>query len=108
MELDQEHARRIVSLEARMRRLETLMQQLLIILTTSRADVERTMQMQTMLQELRLSPGINPVAATPQERPEVGAIREALLSGDKIKAIKLYRSIYGVGLKEAKDALDAM
>ena len=33
---------------------------------------------------------------------------EALLSGDKIKAIKLYRSIYGVGLKEAKDALDAM
>jgi ribosomal protein L7/L12 len=108
MELDQEHARRIVSLEARMRRLETLMQQLLIILTTSRADVERTMQMETMLQELRLSQGINPVTVTPQERPEVGAIREALLSGDKIKAIKLYRSIYGVGLKEARDALDAM
>ena len=93
--------------------METLMQQLLTILTTSRADGERTMQMQTILQDLRFSPGINPadsnpVAVTPQERPEVGAIREALLSGDKIKAIKLYRSIYGVGLKEAKDALDAM
>ena len=36
------------------------------------------------------------------------AIREALLSGDKLKAIKLYRSVYGVGLKEAQDALNAM
>ena len=42
------------------------------------------------------------------ERPEIGAIREALLSGDKLKAIKLYRSVYGVGLKEAQDALNAM
>ena len=88
--------------------METLMQQLLTILTTSRADGERTMQMQTMLQELRLSPGINPAAVTPQERPEIGAIRQALLSGDKLKAIKLYRSVYGVGLREAQDALDAM
>jgi ribosomal protein L7/L12 len=38
----------------------------------------------------------------------MGAIREALLSGDKMKAIKLYRSVYGVGLKEAQDALDAL
>ncbi len=38
----------------------------------------------------------------------IGAIREALLSGDKMKAIKLYRNVYGVGLKEAQDALDAM
>jgi len=86
---------------------------LLTTLTTSRAEGERTMQMQTMLQELRPSPGINPAgikppAATPQERPEIRAIREALLSGDKMKAIKLYRSIYGVGLKEAQDALNAM
>jgi ribosomal protein L7/L12 len=66
------------------------------------------MQMQTMLQELRLSPGINPAAVTSQERPEIGAIRQALLSGDKLKAIKLYRSVYGVGLREAQEALDAM
>ncbi len=93
--------------------METLMQQLLTILTSSRADVERTMQMETMLQELRLGPdiytaGINPGAVTPQERPEIGAIRQALLSGDKMKAIKLYRSVYGVSLKEAHDAIDAM
>jgi len=93
--------------------METLMQQLLTTLTTSRADGERTMLMQTMLQELRLSPGIhtagsNPAVATPQERPEIGAIRQALLSGDKFKAIKLYRSVYGVGLREAQEALDAM
>jgi len=31
-----------------------------------------------------------------------------LLSGNKLKAIQLYRSLYGVGLKEAQDALDAM
>ena len=93
--------------------METLMQQLLTILTTSRADGERTMQMQTMLQDLRFSTGsnpagINPAAVTPQERPEIGGIRQALLSGDKLKAIKLYRSVYGVGLREAQDALDAM
>jgi ribosomal protein L7/L12 len=110
---DQELARHITSLQARMNRMETLMQQLLTILTTSRADGEQTMLMQTMLQELRLSPGIhtagsNPAAVTPQERPEIGAIRQALLSGDKLKAIKLYRSVYGVGLREAQEALDAM
>jgi len=52
--------------------------------------------------------GINPVAATPQERPEIRAIREALLLGDKMKAIKLYRSLYGGSMKEAQDALDTM
>jgi ribosomal protein L7/L12 len=110
---DKEFARHITSLQARMNRIETLMQQLLLILTSSRADGERTMQMQTMLQELRLgqdirTAGINPGAAPPQERPEIGAIRQALLSGNKMKAIQLYRSLYGVSLKEAQDALDAM
>ena len=110
---DKELARHITSLQARMNRIETLMQQLLLILTSSGADGERTMQMQTMLQELRLSlgsnpAGSNPAAVTPQERPEIGAIRQALLSGNKMKAIQLYRSLYGVSLKEAQDALDAM
>src|SRR5205823_2178626 len=73
---DQELVRHITSLQARMNRMEALMQQLLTILTTSRADVEQTMQMQTMLQELRFSPAIhtaasNPSAVTPQERPEI-------------------------------------
>lgn len=78
------HARRLTSLEARMSRMETMMQEVLIHV------------------------GINPVAVLPQERPEIEAIREALFSGDKMKAIKLYRSFYGVSLKEAQDAINAM
>jgi ribosomal protein L7/L12 len=113
---DLEISRHITSLQARMNRMETLMQQLLTLMTTSRAEVDKLTQINTMLQDLRLSPGINTgatasinsVAATPQERPEIRAIRDALRSGDKMKAIKLYRSLYGVSLKEAQDALNAM
>jgi hypothetical protein len=60
------------------------------------------------LEEHSGSADSNPVATTPQERPEIRAIREALRLGDKMKAIKLYRSLYGGSLKEAQDALDAM
>lgn len=35
-------------------------------------------------------------------------IWQALRDGKKIEAVKLYRQIYNVGLKEAKDAVDAM
>jgi ribosomal protein L7/L12 len=35
-------------------------------------------------------------------------VRAALASGNKIEAIKLYRLQTGVGLKEAKDAVDEM
>jgi ribosomal protein L7/L12 len=110
---DKELARHITSLQARMNRIEALMQQLLTIQTTSGAHADHIMKMQTMLQELRGGPdinpaGINPGAGAPQERPEIRAIRQELLSGNKMKAILLYRSLYGVGLKEAQDALDAM
>ncbi|WP_208752424.1 hypothetical protein [Corallococcus carmarthensis] len=42
--------------------------------------------------------------------PEEGQARLSLLitSGRHIDAIKLYRELYGTGLKEAKDAVDAM
>ena len=99
---DQELSRYITSLQARMNRMETLMRQLLNMLSTGATTGEQT-QIQNMLQQLHGNPEISP-----QERPELGAIREALLSGDKMKAIKLYRSVYGVGLKEAQDALDAL
>lgn len=101
---DQEQVRHLTSLQARMNRMETMMQQLLTMLTTSGATAHgERIQLQNMLQELHGNPQIQP-----QERPEIRAIREALLSGNKIQAIKLYRSVYGVGLKEAKDAIDAM
>jgi ribosomal protein L7/L12 len=35
-------------------------------------------------------------------------VRAALATGNKIGAIKLYREVAGVGLKEAKDAVEAM
>ena len=99
---DQDYASYITSLQARMNRMETLMRQLLNMLSPGTSTGER-IQIQNMLQELQRNP-----AVPPQERPEMGAIREALLSGDRMKAIKLYRSVSGVGLKEAQDALDAL
>ena len=89
---DQEFARRITSLEARVSQLETWVQELLI-----REGIHS-----------RGTAGINPLTMTPQERPEITAIRQALLAGDKMKAVKLYRTVYGVSFKEAQDAIDAM
>jgi ribosomal protein L7/L12 len=42
----------------------------------------------------------------PMEQHE-SEIRELLAAGRKIEAIRLYRERYGVGLKEAKDAVEA-
>ncbi len=39
---------------------------------------------------------------------DVDAIRRELAQGRKIQAIKLYRDQTGAGLKEAKDAVEAM
>lgn len=97
-------ARQITALRTRVNQLESMMQQLLTILTTSGAtSTGEQIQMQNMLRELQDATGFSS-----QDRPEMAAIREALLAGDKIKAIKLYRGVYGVGLKEAKDAIDVM
>jgi ribosomal protein L7/L12 len=70
--------------------------------------VTRMNRMEAMVQALLNHLGINPGELTPHEPPEIRAIREALLAGNKMKAIQLYRGLYGVGLKEAQDALDAM
>lgn len=72
---------------------------------------ERIDRMEAMMRALCVRLGINPAALEVQGRsdlPGVEAIREALLSGKKINAIKIYREIYGVGLKEAKEAVEAM
>ena len=86
--MDQAYLKRVVQLEARMNRMEAMMQALLI-----RLD-------------------INPAEIMPPEPLENrvlhDTIRAALLLGDKVKAIRLYREHYGVGLKEAQDAIDAM
>ncbi len=104
--------------------MEGMMEQLLTILSTSGAEVDRLTHMQAMLQELRGSPDFQArsMAAAPggyppqmagaypqqQERPEINAIREAMLAGNKMKAIQLYRSLYNVDLKTAMTAVDSL
>ena len=82
--MDQEVHSRVFQLEVQVRRMEAMMQALL----------ERM--------------GINPAEIEPPEPPGQQAIRDTLLSGNKIKAIQLYRELYGADLKSAKDAVDAM
>ena len=40
--------------------------------------------------------------------PRMAEIERMLRDGNKIQAIKRYREIHGVGLKDAKDAVDAI
>ncbi len=136
-ELLQSHGVRLFALETRLNRIETLLDQLLSVLSSSHSEYDRATQTQALLQELRGShdaqmgggfgptgypqqTGGYPGAANPpqmggapgaypqQERPELAAIRAAVRAGNKIEAIKLYRSLYGAGLQEAKAAVDAM
>jgi ribosomal protein L7/L12 len=105
---EREMVRRITSLQARMNRIEMLMEQLLLSLTSSQAHADQTRHIQTILQELRSGSDSNPIMAAQQERPEIVAIRQALLAGNKLKAIQLYRSLYGVSLLEAQAAIEAI
>jgi len=45
---------------------------------------------------------------TPGQSPSIDDVKRIAETGDKIAAIKLYRQIYGVGLKEAKDAVEKL
>ncbi|MDA1360126.1 ribosomal protein L7/L12 [Glycomyces luteolus] len=44
----------------------------------------------------------------PPEPDPFGGVRDLVRQGRKIQAIKAYREITGVGLKEAKDAVERM
>lgn len=46
--------------------------------------------------------------AVPEPSPEDAELLGLLNAGQKISAIKLYRERHGVGLKEAKDAVEAL
>lgn len=82
--MEQSEYARLVQLEARVARIESAVQALIARL------------------------GIDPAEFMPQQTQQNEAIWSALMAGNKILAIKLYREQYGVGLKEAKDAIDAM
>ena len=44
----------------------------------------------------------------PNPEDQASRVKEALFAGQKIQAIKLYREQTGVGLKEAKDAVEKL
>lgn len=44
----------------------------------------------------------------PGDHPRMAEVRALVAANRKIEAIKIYREITGLGLKEAKDAIDAM
>lgn len=46
--------------------------------------------------------------STPLSDSQINAISAALRGGNKIEAIKLYRETTGLGLKESKDAVEAL
>jgi ribosomal protein L7/L12 len=52
--------------------------------------------------------GLTSVDAFALEEPSLRELVELVRSGNKIEAIKLYRERTGVGLKEAKDAVEAL
>ena len=117
-EEQQNQAMRLAALEARMNRMEAMMQQLLGILTTSIADsVGQHQQLNQLLQGLHSSPnlqmggtaGFTPEAVPPQqERPEIRAIREAVQAGDRKKALQLSRSLNKGGAQESQAAIEDM
>ncbi|MHA7630477.1 hypothetical protein [Corallococcus sp. M7] len=59
---------------------------------------------------LRSSTRDQPSEPPPYRSPEEGrrSLAELIESGQMINAIKLYRELHGCGLKEAKDAVEAM
>ena len=52
--------------------------------------------------------GKGSVVNTPPQGTSDKDIRDLALQGKKIQAVKWYRAIHGVGLKEAKDAVEQM
>jgi ribosomal protein L7/L12/streptogramin lyase len=55
--------------------------------------------------QMKLHPQVDP---TTLDSTTVQALADLINSGDKIEAIKLFRQVTGVGLKDAKDTIDAM
>lgn len=69
----------------------------------------KVQRLEAMMQLLLTRLDIDPAEVEPQGGPlEDQNIHEALLRGNKIEAIKIYREQTGIGLKEAKDYIDAL
>ncbi len=99
MQSDQEQARRIAYLEAKVTWLEALLEQWVVTETSSMVNMDKWAAQAAVLQELRRSPE--------SQARNAQAIRAAWQAGNKKSAIKLYSSIYDVDEKTAKAALEA-
>lgn len=70
-----------------------------------REILRRIRHLEQRMEQIAAHLGLPPLtdAVTQQLGPE---FEQALLAGKKIQAIKIYRQATGVGLKEAKDAVE--
>lgn len=68
------------------------------------ARIER--KLDTLLASLGLGPGGGGTGVP--DDPRMAEVRSLALGGQKIEAIKVYREITGLGLKESKEAVDAL
>ena len=79
-----------------------------MINTMDSSDDDRVVRLERQVDFLFRRLGINPDLALAQDDELPAALYDAIGRGKLIEAIKIYREATGVGLKEAKDAVDAI
>ena len=72
------------------------------------SDTDRIVRLERQVDFLFRRLGIDPELALADDGELPSALYDAIARGKLIQAIKIYRETTGVGLKEAKDAVDAM
>jgi hypothetical protein len=72
------------------------------------SDTDRIVRLERQVDFLFRRLGIDPELALADDGELPSALYDAIARGKMIQAIKIYRETTGVGLKEAKDAVDAM
>jgi ribosomal protein L7/L12 len=71
-------------------------------------DSDRIVRLERQVDFLFRRLGIDPQAALTDDNPLPESFYDALAKNKEILAIKIYREVTGVGLKQAKDAVEAM
>ncbi len=66
----------------------------------------RMLRMEAMMQAVLARLGINPAEIEAQMPPQQRAVLDALLAGDKAKAVMLYSQLYGVNFQTAGEAIE--
>jgi Ribosomal protein L7/L12 C-terminal domain len=79
-----------------------------MIVAMDSSDIDRVVRLERQVDFLFRRLGIDPDVALADDDALPSALYDAIARGKLIQAIKIYREATGVGLKEAKDAVDAM